>query len=144
VRKCLELRISCWVESCCICDKNQSRDSSASYKLSSTYHRVFSAVFNACSSPSTSRTDKIEQPLIRFGGLVLLGGGGASSWPDRSQAGMLPPAVVRCWRRHGVGVLCGGRGLHAWGTCDRSRPHPNFIASQTSTTSLHLISRWAP
>ena len=64
VRKCVELRISCRVESCCIGNRDRSRDSSASYKLSSTYHRVFSDVFIACSSPSTSLTEKIGQPLI--------------------------------------------------------------------------------
>ncbi|KAK1652881.1 hypothetical protein QYE76_070686 [Lolium multiflorum] len=36
VRKCVELRISCRVESCCIGDRDQSRDLVASYKLSST------------------------------------------------------------------------------------------------------------
>jgi hypothetical protein len=40
VRKCVELRICCRVESYCIGDRNQLRDSLVSYKLSSTYHRI--------------------------------------------------------------------------------------------------------
>ncbi|KAK1601100.1 hypothetical protein QYE76_018952 [Lolium multiflorum] len=40
VRKCVELRISCRVESCCIGDRDQSRDLVASYKLSSTSSSV--------------------------------------------------------------------------------------------------------
>jgi hypothetical protein len=48
VRKCVELRISCRVESCCIGDRDQSRDFIVSYKLSSTHHhRVISNVFIA-------------------------------------------------------------------------------------------------
>ncbi|KAK1653261.1 hypothetical protein QYE76_071066 [Lolium multiflorum] len=43
VRKCVELRISCRVESCCIGDRDQSRDLVASYKLSSTTSSCSSA-----------------------------------------------------------------------------------------------------
>ncbi|KAK1632203.1 hypothetical protein QYE76_006518 [Lolium multiflorum] len=62
VRKCVELQISCRVESCCIGDRDQSRELVASYKLSST-----SSSYLRCNHPViiiTTVTEKIGSPLI--------------------------------------------------------------------------------
>ncbi|KAK1609780.1 hypothetical protein QYE76_033453 [Lolium multiflorum] len=63
VRKCVELRISCRVESCCIGDRDQSRDLVASYKLSSTS--------SSCISAAITRDHHHHRCLLRRSGHPL-------------------------------------------------------------------------